>query len=242
MFNPEDRPQINGVPALIDSFRMREKMGQNGLGGSKRAIVKGVKDDIPYHEYEDACARPKTVREAILDPYLDESYMAAHVYLHSDLFQEDIKDILLVPEFSIPDEDALEDYDAPSCEKRLLDLAIECRNRNLEGEDWLKIVEYVTSANIAPSQYAVNQFVAMRGYIIDGIFFERAALRWEALMMAGSTQGNLPILVSKYPPLMRSARPGLDPLEFIGDTYILLSMASRQFRDFFSSEKSRLGL
>lgn len=237
-----ERPTINDAPALIDSFRMREKMGTNGMAGSKRAIVKGEQDGTPYHEYEDALARPEKVRERILDPYLDESYISAHVYLHSDLFSEDMKDILLVPEGII--EDTVEEGEFTAYEKRLLDLTIECRNRSLESGDWHKIVRYVTSAGtIVANQYIASQYVALRSCITDGINFERAALRWEALMMAGSTEDNYFILSEKYPRSpIRPARPGLKTIEFLGDAYILLMMASRRFREFFLAEKERLYL
>lgn len=234
-----ERPMINGVPALIDSFRMRVKMGQNGMAGSKRAIASGDENGIPYYEYEDLLARPEKVRRRILNPYLDEAYMSAHVYLHSDLFQEDMKDTLLVPEFEFM-EGANNDF--PACEKRLLDLTIECRNRNLENDDWRELVDYVTSASIAPSQYVINQYVAMRGYIIDGVLFERAALRWEALMMADSTRENWPKLVGGYPTFpIQPARSDLDPLVFLGDAYVILTMASHHFREFFLAEKEHLG-
>lgn len=238
-----ERPTINNVPALIDSFRMREKMGENGHGGSKRAIVKGTRDGIPYHEYEDTLARPERVRKQILDPYLDEPYMAAHVYLHSDFFSEDMKNTLLVPE-SIMEENEAEDGKFATNEKRLLDLTIECRNRSLESGDWHKLVRYVMSAGtIVANQYIASQYAALRCCVADGIDFERAALRWEALMMAGPTEENWSILVSEYPTLpIRTSRPDLKTIDFLGDAYILLVMASHHFHRFFLAEKERLGL
>ena len=250
----DERPLINGVPALADSFRMRVNMGENGMAGSKRAIARGVAEDgTPYYEYEDALARPNKVRERILDPFVDEPYMAAHAYIHSDLFKEDMEDIFLVPEFDWPEEEAGSPANIPAeaaparefppCEQRLLDLTVECRNRNVEGDDWRELVTYVNSAGRAPRGTIHHQYVANRGYITDGVRFEKASLRWEALMMAGPARENWPLLVKKYPvPPIHAARGDLDTIEFLGDAYVTLTMASRRFREFFIAEKVRLGL